>query len=871
MIPQNITRSLLWKKLDGDDDLEKTIVEIRTVAEALGAKISILLPEYTDHSLKHMDALWKICDQIFTPEEMGLFSPGEAFVLGSTFYTHDLGMAMPATKEGLAKIRESENYKLTYEHLHNVKNYPEKEANLTAVKASIRALHAESSREMVKEVIPGLGRYLIESTEIRNDWSDFIGDISESHQWSLNEVDQKLGNRGKIPDAKGNEIDLGFLACALRVIDYAHINSERAWYLERLLRKSIPYQSIIHWKAQEVIKGPIRENDRLKYGSTKPINDVDAWWLFYEMAAGLDQEIVSSSEYLSRRASSIGRFSLEGVKGVRTPQSFSEFVRPGGFEPVDVRFHPDSIERLVRLLGGESLYKEDKFAPIRELLQNARDAILLQRAIDKDSNVSTGPERINIVLNTKKKPATISINDSGIGMSGNIITRYLLGIAADYWNSEDFHSSYPGVASAGFKPAGRYGIGFLSSFMLGERIKVETQRRGETHYILNITGIERQGALVSGTGNIQGTKVTIELNEKYRTELKDFKEIVQIRAPMLDIPIEVNENEKLEAITPGWWRELGQNQIIDFVACWHQVAFGQQKSKEAWHPRYARRFMVSSYFLTDFESFSQVDSLLTWPGLQPEDVGDDRRIIAIPWADSILLCSNGLAVGVFPMNGLLGIVDIGDIKLDAARATPLNWDKKSFKEQVVNRLQKKLIEALDSLESEGRVPSRFDFLCQVGRAYGYKFLNDTKLRWITKIEPPGSAILISSTDFKRDLSDADEILIGFGVGPWSMNTVPYKDHFPDASPKALLVPISDKGQPSFGSYKDGDNPIIEPLPSHFEETSRGHLSDASLLMAILNNISEAWKTDISNLYNAPWSRMKDRSLCGHLIKKEIAK
>src|SRR5882724_5760443 len=103
----------------------------------------------------------------------------------------------------------------------------------------------------------------------------------------------------------------------------------RAPSLERLLRSSIPPESLRHWRAQEHITGPMRDSNQLVFGSTQAIDDVDAWWTFYEMATGLDREITAVNEYLAGRAVSAGRFSLEGVKGVKTPQSFAVIVPTG--------------------------------------------------------------------------------------------------------------------------------------------------------------------------------------------------------------------------------------------------------------------------------------------------------------------------------------------------------------------------------------------------------------------------------------------------------------------------------------------------------------------------------------------------------------
>jgi len=63
--------------------------------------------------------------------------------------------------------------------------------------------------------------------------------------------------------------------------------------------------------------------------------------------------------------------------GVEVPEAFTKFVSLGGnTAPIDIRVQPHSMERVVELLGGKQLYGSDQLAPIRELIQNARDAIV---------------------------------------------------------------------------------------------------------------------------------------------------------------------------------------------------------------------------------------------------------------------------------------------------------------------------------------------------------------------------------------------------------------------------------------------------------------------------------------------------------------
>lgn len=231
-LPSLITSSSLWRRLSGQDDLKSAVVALRETASALAAKSEHILPEFTDHSVKHMDALWVVAQTVLTEEEMDRISPGEAFILASSFYVHDLGMSVGATQEGRAQLESSEAFHAAFARLKQIRGMSEAYARECAIKIASRELHAKLAESFVDQKIPGLDRYLIESIELRRLWGGMIGEVAASHHWPLRTVDERLGKRGSVPDPSSDAcvIDLGFVACALRIIDYAHINSARAGF-----------------------------------------------------------------------------------------------------------------------------------------------------------------------------------------------------------------------------------------------------------------------------------------------------------------------------------------------------------------------------------------------------------------------------------------------------------------------------------------------------------------------------------------------------------------------------------------------------------------------------------------------------------------
>jgi len=153
-LPVNVIESRLYGTLTKDLELLSILQSMREIVAALAATTDRTVPNYSDHTVKHMDALWGVADQIITVEESNLLTPAEAFLLGVSFYLHDVGMAYAATPEGFNILKSSEPFKAF------MASIPEAERELPSsiargVAISVRRLHADAARELAINEIPG--------------------------------------------------------------------------------------------------------------------------------------------------------------------------------------------------------------------------------------------------------------------------------------------------------------------------------------------------------------------------------------------------------------------------------------------------------------------------------------------------------------------------------------------------------------------------------------------------------------------------------------------------------------------------------------------------------------------------------------------
>ena len=142
----------------------------------------------------------------------------------------------------------------------------------------------------------------------------------------------------------------------------------------------------------------------------------------------------------------------------------------------DSNVHVSDVAALVSSLGGENLYGKDvdRFeVALRELVQNAADAIVGRRAIDE----SYERGQITVRLMARSGAAAIvQVDDDGTGMSQRTLTRDMLDFGSSFWSSERAAKEFPGLHSSGYASIGRFGTGFFSVFMAASKVRVFSRR-----------------------------------------------------------------------------------------------------------------------------------------------------------------------------------------------------------------------------------------------------------------------------------------------------------------------------------------------------------------------------------------------------------
>jgi len=558
--------------------LRVELEKFRDKAKILASEISMNLPDFTVHDITHIDALWE-ATELIVGKDFDI-TPIEKFVLGGAFFIHDLGMGLASFPNGVDELKKEEIWKDTVVSIIKKENPSkkvteedfinlDKEVEQIAIERVLRLLHAKQAENLAQiswKTRDGQEIFLIDDIELREAYGSIIGKIAYSHGWSVDRLleDMPSGAIGAISKFPSDwTIDPIKLACILRIADAIQIDDGRAPIFLRTLRKPSSY-SDKHWKFQQKLYKPILENNRLKYISKSEfsIDDIDSWWICYDTLQMIDNELKEVDLLLS----TTGRQRLKaiGVMHVENPDRLSKFITVNGWKPVDTKIKITNIANLVSKLGGNKLYGDDLTVPLRELVQNASDAIKARR-IYEGEKTSFGSIIIRFGKDTDGE--YIEVEDNGIGMSQRVLTGPFLDFGESFWGTSLMHEEFPGLESIGYNSIGQYGIGFYSIFIWGEKASIYSRRfdkgRDSTLVLEFKNGVHSRPILRSANRKEMikdgGTKVRVWLSGKYNLqdllktdnsfrEKTTYAELIENLFPGIDCNIILEEDDMVQEI-----------------------------------------------------------------------------------------------------------------------------------------------------------------------------------------------------------------------------------------------------------------------------------------------------------------------------------
>ncbi|MBD2243662.1 molecular chaperone HtpG [Nostoc sp. FACHB-888] len=310
-----------------------------------------------------------------------------------------------------------------------------------------------------------------------------------------------------------------------------------------------------------------------------------------------------------------------------------------------ISIHTENIFPIIK----KSLYSDHQIF-LRELVSNAVDAIqklkMVSRAGDYAGDI--GEPEIEIAIDKDNK--TLSISDNGIGMTAEEVKKYINQVA--FSSAEEFIHKYEGKSDQPI--IGHFGLGFYSSFMVAQKVEIDTLSYQEGAQAVHWTCDGSPAfTLEESPRTTRGTTITLSLQgeEEEFLESARIKNLVKTYCDFLPVPIKLDGEVVNKQKAP--WRESPSNLSQEDYLEFYRYLYPFQEEPLLW-----------VHLNTDYPFI--INGILYFPKMRP-DVDVTKGQIKL-FCNQVFVsdnCEEIIPQFLMPMRG---VIDSTDIPLNVSRS-----------------------------------------------------------------------------------------------------------------------------------------------------------------------------------------------------------
>lgn len=370
-------------------------------------------------------------------------------------------------------------------------------------------------------------------------------------------------------------------------------------------------------------------------------------------------------------------------------------------EKGNITIHTENIFPIIK----KSLYSAHEIF-LRELVSNAVDAIekLKMVAFAGEYNGDTDNPKITITVDKDKK--TLSVTDTGIGMTAEEVKKYINQVA--FSSAEEFVQKYQGGADQPI--IGHFGLGFYSSFIVAKTVEIDTLSYKDGAQAVHWTcDGSPEFELTDSDRSEVGTTVTLTLQDEETEYLESarVRQLVKTYCDFMPVPIEF-EGEILNQ-QPAIWRKSPQNLSDEDYLEFYRYLYPFQDEPLLW-----------VHLKTDYPF--EINGILYFPKLKP-DVDVTQGNIKL-FCNQVFVsdhCEEIVPKFLMPMRG---VIDSPDIPLNVSRSA-LQVDRKVRK--IADFIAKKVADRLKELYKEDK-DQYVKCWKDLGTFVKFGYINDEKFK-----------------------------------------------------------------------------------------------------------------------------------------------
>ena len=326
-----------------------------------------------------------------------------------------------------------------------------------------------------------------------------------------------------------------------------------------------------------------------------------------------------------------------------------------------------------------SLYSNKEIF-LRELISNASDAVdKLRFEALSNPNLLAGDTQPNVTIDFDAEANTITLADTGIGMSRDEVISHLGTIAKS--GTAAFLENLTGDQKKDSQLIGQFGVGFYSAFIVADQVEVLTRRAGteaESATLWRSSG-EADYTLEKAVKAQAGTTITLHL----KADESDFADGYRIRsvvkkyADHLSIPVMMaKEDYAAEPENDAEDGEASPKVEVEYEAINAAQALWTRSRKDVKEDEYKEFYKLVTHEYEDPLNWShnrvegklEYTSLLYIPGRAPYDLWnrDAARGLKL-YVQRVFIMDEAEQFLPLYLRFIKGVVDSNDISLNVSR------------------------------------------------------------------------------------------------------------------------------------------------------------------------------------------------------------
>lgn len=324
---------------------------------------------------------------------------------------------------------------------------------------------------------------------------------------------------------------------------------------------------------------------------------------------------------------------------------------------------------------------------LRELISNASDAVdkLYFKSLT-DKSIQLGKDELKITVSFDKDARTVTVSDSGIGMTKDELDRNLGTIA--HSDSMEFKAENDEAQGGDVDIIGQFGVGFYSGFMVAKQVRVVSKAYGSDEaWAWESDGVEGYNITAAERAE-HGTDVILTLKdntdeENYDTYLSEYglRDLIKrysnyVRYPVQMMVTKSRQKPKPEDAGDDYkpeWEEYTEIETINSMTPIWKRRKADVKPEE-YNEFYKQTFHDYTDPVRTFDIHAEgalsYDALLFIPERAPFDLysRDFKKGLAL-YSSNVMIMDKCEELLPDHFNFVKGVVDSQDLTLNISRET----------------------------------------------------------------------------------------------------------------------------------------------------------------------------------------------------------